>query len=204
MDMKTRDILIIRDLLERWVVYRDAYLWDRFRTIWHADGKMRATWVHGPYEEFIRMTEEGVKRGLNILHILGGTAIEINGKRATSMTKTIIAQRASVDGVLCDVSNYARHQDLWENREGRWGLVSRETICDKDRIDPVDSNQKIRLDENLLNQFPQEYRHLAYLQTKVGYTVDRDVPRLSGGPSLDAVYKRAEDWLIGRQPDGLR
>lgn len=197
MDQKTQDIMIIRDLIERWVVYRDALLWDKFRTVWHEDGRMRATWFDGPYEEFIRITEEGVKHGLNILHILGGTAIEVNGKRATSMTKMIILQRAKLDGVLCDVSNYARHLDLWEKREGRWGLVNRETICDKDRVDTVDTNQKINLDENLLNQFPQEYKHLAYLQTKVGYNVDRDVPRMSGGSSLEALYKRAEAWLAG-------
>ncbi len=173
--------MIIRDLIERWAVYRDALLWDKFRTVWHEDGWMRATWFDGPFEDFIRITEEGVKHGLNILHILGGTAVEVNGNRATAMTKMIILQRADIDGVLCDVTNYARHADLWEKRADRWGLVNRETICDKDRIDPVDTNQKIELDESLLGQFPQEYKHLAYLQTKSGYTVNRDVPRLSGG-----------------------
>jgi hypothetical protein len=159
---------------------------------------MRATWFDGPYEEFMRITQQGVKHGLNILHILGGSAIEVNGERATSLTKFIILQRATVEGVLCDVSSYARHQDLWEKRQGRWGLVCRETICDKDRIDPVDNQQRINLDANILNQFPQEYKHLAYLQTQIGYTVDRDVPRLSGGSSLQALYKRAEDWLSGK------
>lgn len=195
MDKKTQDVMIIRDLIERWVVYRDALLWDKFRTIWHNDGRMRATWFNGPYEEFIRITEEGVKHGLNILHILGGSAIEVQGTRAVSMTKLIILQRATLDGILCDVSTYARHQDLWEKRHNRWGMVIRETICDKDRIDPVDHRQMINLEENILNQFPQEYRHLAYLQTKLGYTVDRDVPRLSGGSSLQALYQHAEDWL---------
>jgi hypothetical protein len=196
MNQEIQDIVVIRDLIEKWGVYRDALLWDKFRTIWHVDGRMRATWFNGPYEEFIRITEEGVKRGLNILHILGGTAIEVKGKRATSMTKVIILQRATLEGVLCDVSSYARHQDLWQKHQAKWGLVSRETICDKDRIDPVDNNQKINLDVNVLNQFPQEYRHLAYLQTKVGYNVDRDVPRLSGGPSLKSLYQRAENWLF--------
>ncbi len=33
----------IRELLENWVVWRDAGLWDRFRTVWHDDGIMMAT-----------------------------------------------------------------------------------------------------------------------------------------------------------------
>jgi hypothetical protein len=197
MDQKTMDVMQIKDLIERWAVYRDALLWDKWRTIWHKDGRMKATWTEGSYEDFITMTNEGVKHGLNILHILGGTAVEINGNRATSMTKMIILQRAVLDGVLCDVSNYARHFDLWEKREGRWGLVNRETICDKDRVDPVNTNEKVDLDQSILNQFPQEYRHLAYLQTKVGYNVDKDVPRLSGGQALAALYQRGEDWLAG-------
>jgi len=192
------EVTQIRDLIERWAVYRDALLWDKFRTIWHKNGRMKATWTEGSFEDFIRMTDEGVKHGLNILHILGGSAIEVKDDRAMSMTKMIILQRANLDGILCDVTSYARHFDLWEKLDGRWGLVSRETICDKDRIDPVDTNEKLHLDESILKLFPMEYRHLAYLQTKSGYTVDRDVPRLSGGKALDALYNRGEDWLAAR------
>jgi len=192
-----KDIAQIRDLIERWVVYRDAFLWDKFRTIWHPEGRMKATWSDSTFEAFIAKTEEGVKHGLNILHILGGSAIETNGNRAVSMTKMIILQRAEVEGVLCDVSSYARHYDLWEKRQGRWGLVSRETIADKDRIDPVDHTQQVHLDQNLLQQFPKEYRHLAYLQTKLGYAVNKDVPRLSGGKALEDLYRRGESWLAG-------
>ena len=198
MDQNTLDITLIRDQIERWAVYRDALLWDKWRTVWHKDGIMKATWTEGSYEDFIKITDEGLKHGLNIMHILGGSAIDVNGARAWAMTKMIILQRAVVEGVLVDVSNYARQFDLWEKREGRWGLVYRETICDKDRMDPVNTNEKVHLDENLLNQFPVEYKHLGYLQTKVGYNVNRDVPRLSGGPSLDALYKRAADWLASK------
>ena len=187
----------IRDLIERWAVYRDALLWEKFRTIWHDDGIMAATWTIGPYEDFIKITEEGVKHGLNIMHILGGSAIEVNGTRATAMTKFMILQRAVVDDVLCDVTCYARHYDLWDKRNDRWGLVYRETIADKDRIDPVNSNEKLDMDKAILDQFPIEYRHLAYLQTKVGYDVNKDCPRLSGGKALEALYQKGADWLRG-------
>ena len=34
----TLDRLTIRDLIENWVVWRDAGDWERFRTVWHDDG----------------------------------------------------------------------------------------------------------------------------------------------------------------------
>lgn len=195
MDINFEASLVIKDLIERWAVARDAFLWDDFRTVWHSDGRMKATWTEGSYEDFITITEEGLKHGLNILHILGGSSVKVNGSRATSMTKMMILQRADIEGVLCDVTSLARHFDLWEEREGRWGLVSRETIADKDRIDPVNSNETVLLDKALLARFPVEYQHLAYLQTKIGYEVNRDVPRLSGGAALEALYKKGRDWL---------
>ena len=191
------DVQLIRDKIEQWAVYRDALLWDKFRALWHPDGIMAATWTTGSYEDFIKITEEGVKHGLNILHMLGGSAIEVSGTRAVAMTKFLICQRADLDGVLCDVTCNARHYDLWEKREGSWGLVYRETIAEKDRIDPVDSTETIKLDKALLEQFPTEYRHLAYLQTKIGYNVNKDCPRMSGGSALDALYKKGASWLRG-------
>lgn len=198
MDQNLQDVMAIRDQIERWVVYRDAFLWDKFRTVWHPDGIMKATWTEGSFEDFIKITEEGLKHGLNIMHILGGSAIDVNGNRGHAMTKMIILQRAMLDGVLCDVSSYARQFDLWEKRDGKWGLVYRETVADKDRVDPVNSGETVHLDQELLHSFPVEYCHLAYLQTKIGYNVNKDCPRLSGGPAMEALYKKAEDWLSGK------
>jgi len=189
------DIMMIRDQIERWAVYRDSLLWDKFRAIWHPDGIMTATWTQGPFEDFISRTEEGVRHGLNILHILGGSAIEVAGSRAVAMTKILISQRAELDGVLCDVVCHARHYDLWEKKAAKWGLVYRGTIAEKDRVDPVSNTETIALDETILDQFPVEYQHLAYLQTKIGYDVNKDCPRMSGGKSLDELYQKGADWL---------
>ena len=72
----------IRDLVENWVVWRDAGDWERFRTVWHEDGRMMATWFQGPADEFIRVSSEGFDRGVRILHFLGGTSIDVEGDRA--------------------------------------------------------------------------------------------------------------------------
>ena len=192
-----RDVQKIRDLIERWVVYRDAFLWDKLRPIWTEDGMMKATWSEGTADDFIANNKKGLEKGLGvyILHTLGGSAIEVKDDRAVSMTKFLIHQRAALDGVLCDVLCNARHYDFWEKRGGKWGLVSRNTILDKDRIDPVNPGDEIRLDPEVLGQFPMEYQHLAYLQTKLGFSVDPDCPRLTGGKALDEIYARGEAWL---------
>src|ERR1700704_1044846 len=97
------DRIAIREVIENWVVWRDARDWDRFRTVWHDGGRMMATWFQGSAEEFIRVSEEGYDRGVRILHFLGGTSIDLAGSRAITQTKMTIAQRAKVEGVVCDV-----------------------------------------------------------------------------------------------------
>jgi hypothetical protein len=190
------DRLAIRELVENWALWRDARLWDRFRTVWHADGRMMATWFQGGYEEFIKVNDEGWARGVRILHFLGGSSIEVAGTRAIAQTKMTISQRAAVEGVLCDVVCTGRFYDFFEKRTGRWGLVLRQPIYEKDRLDPVDPAAKLSLDQDLLKRFPEGYRHLAYLQTRIGYKVKPDMPGIEG-PELDALYARGAKWLRG-------
>ena len=191
------DKAAIRELLENWVLWRDARLWDRFRTVWHTDGRMMATWFQGGFEDFIKVNDEGWARGVRILHFLGGSSIGVAGDRAIAQTKMTISQRAPVDGVVCDVVCTGRFYDFFERRTDRWGLVLRQPIYEKDRIDPVDPSAKLTLDQDLLNRFPEGYRHLAYLQTKVGYKVKPDMPGIDGA-ELDALYASGARWLNGK------
>ena len=195
MDDLTRDKLTIRELVENWAVWRDARLWDRFRTVWHDDGRMMATWFQGSCDEFIAVSQQGYARGVRILHFLGGSSIDVAGTRAIAQTKMTIAQRAEVEGALCDVVCTGRFYDFFEKRD-RWGLVLRQPIYEKDRLDPVDPATAPILDKDLLARFPEGYRHLAYLQTRIGYTVKRDMPGLDG-PEVEALYARGEKWLRG-------
>ena len=187
----------IRELVENWALWRDARLWDRFRTVWHADGRMMATWFQGGFEEFIKVNDEGWARGVRILHFLGGSSIEVSGNRAVAQTKMTISQRAPVEGVICDVVCTGRFYDFFEKRQDRWGLVLRQPIYEKDRLDPVDPSAKLTLDQELLKRFPEGYRHLAYLQTRIGYKVKPDMPGIDGS-ELDALYARGKAWLAGK------
>jgi len=198
MKSDVQDKLAIRELIENWAVWRDAGDWERFATVWHDDGVMMATWFQGSYEEFIKANQDGYKRGVRIYHFLGGSSIDIKGKRAIAQTKMSISQRAEVEGVECDVICIGRFYDFLEKRKGKWGLVWRRLTYEKDRIDPVDPTQRPKLDPKLLARFPIGYRHLAYLQTKVGYKVKEDMPGLDG-PETDALYALGAGWLKGKK-----
>jgi hypothetical protein len=191
----------IRDLVENWVLWRDAGDWARFRTVWHDDGVMMATWFQGTADEFIAVSREGFERGVRILHFLGGTSIEVVADRAIAQTKMTISQRGLVEGVECDVVCTGRFYDFLERRDGRWGIVLRQPIYEKDRADPVDPAARLELDPALLGRFPEGYRHLAYLQAQIGYPVKDDMPGLTG-PGVEALYARGAAWLSGEAPAG--
>ncbi len=105
-------------------------------------------------------------------------------------------QRAEVEGVLCDVACLGRFYDFMEKRDGRWAMVLRQPIYEKDRLDPVQPGAAPVLDPGLLAEYPEGYRYLAYLQVRVGYPVKKDMPGLSG-PELADLYRRGGAWLAG-------
>ncbi|HEX3838394.1 MAG TPA: nuclear transport factor 2 family protein [Steroidobacteraceae bacterium] len=188
------DRLLVRELVENWALYRDAGDWERFRTVWHDDGRMMATWCQADAEGFITASQQGWAKGVSILHFLGGCTVDLKGERAIAQTKMTISQRDSVDGVVVDVVCTGRFYDFIERRRGRWGMVLRQPIYEKDRMDPVDPAVQLSLDPALLGQFPEGYRHLAYLQARIGYEVKKDMPGLKG-PEVDALYARGRAWL---------
>ena len=199
MDQALLDRLAIRDLVENWAVWRDAGDWERFATVWHEEGWMSATWFQGPARDFMRVSQEGFAKGVRILHFLGGTSIDLAGERAIAQTKMTISQRAAVHDVVCDVVCTGRFYDFLEKRQdqsgiGQWGIVRRQPIYEKDRIDPVDPAASLKLDQTVLAALPEGYRHLAYMQELIGYKVKRDMPGLIG-PEVEKLYGEGREWL---------
>lgn len=191
----------IRELVANWVIYRDAGDWERFASVWHSDGWMTATWFQGPASDFIEVSRKLFNEGGNILHTLGGWTCDIAGNRAISQVKMAIHQRAPLDGVLVDVVCYGRFYDFCEKRGGRWGIVRRQPIYEKDRLDPVDPSAVLTLDPNLLARFPEGYRHLAYLQFKNGFSVKDNLPGLRGA-KVEKLYVEGQAWLEGSDQPG--
>lgn len=195
------DKLAIREVVENWVIFRDSGDWERFETVWHSDGWMTATWFQGPAKDFIEVSRKLFDQGGNILHSLRGWTCDISSTRAISQVKMTILQRAPIDGVLVDVICFGRFYDFFEIRDGRWGIVRRQPIYEKDRLDPVDPAAVLHLDSKLLSSFPEGYRHLAYLQSKNGFVIKGDLPGLRG-PAVQKLYAEGKAWLEGSDQPG--
>lgn len=193
--------LAIREVIERWVLWRDAGDWDRFATVWHSDGYMTATWFQGGFRDFIEISKKGFDAGVRILHFLGGSAIEVAGDRAVAQTKMTIGQRAIVHDVEVDVVCTGRFYDFFARRDGVWAVVRRQPIYERDRMDPVDPGARLALDAAQLARFPYGYRHLGYLQTELGFAVKTGLPGLTGD-AVERLYAQGSAWLGGSAAPG--
>jgi hypothetical protein len=192
----------IRETIENWTAFRDSADWERFATVWHPKGWMTATWFQGPAKDFIDVSRQGFERGVVILHTLGGTACDISGHRAIAQTRMTINQRAEVHGVLVDAVCMGRFYDFFEKLDGRWLVVRRQPIYERDRLDPVDPSAVLKLDPERLARYPEGYRHLAYLQSIVGYPVKQGLPGVRGA-AVEQLYAEGKAWLAGSPEPGV-
>ena len=185
----------IRDVIESWVIWRDSGDWENFRTCWHEGAIMNATWFQGDAGQFIDNAAKAFATSKSVsVHFLGGTSIALKGARAIAQTKMMITSRDSLDGVDLDVVCVGRFYDFFEKRGGRWAIVERQPIYEKDRLDPLDPAKMPKFDPEVYNSIPMGYRHLGYIQVKRGLPVKRDMPGLRG-PEVEALYARGKAWL---------
>lgn len=198
--VRSDDVAVIRAIIEGWAIWRDTADWARLLEAWHPGGVMSSTWFQGTAEEFVRRCKIGWDAGAVAHHVLGNASIDIIEDRAVAQTRLLLCVRGLVDGVLCDCTCTGRFYDLFEKRDGRWGLVVRQPIYEKDRLDSVDPAALLKLDAVLLGRFPEGYRHLAYMQVKGGQTVFEQLPGLRG-PAVERVYAMGKDWLAGLDPN---
>ena len=190
------DRLAIRDLLENWVVWRDAGDWVRFASVWHDDGRMVATWFRAGAADFIAGCRNAFDAGIVGLHALGGTSIDLSGSRAVAHTKMQIVQRGEIDEIEVDVTCIGRFVDALEKRDGRWGMVLRQPVYELDRMTPVNPARVPVLEDALLQAYPRGYRYLGYLQAKMGFDVSKTLPG-TRGPEIEALNARMKRWLDG-------
>jgi len=191
------DRLAIRELVDDWMMWRDARMWDKIPPLFHEGGTMMTTWGgHSTPKEFAVAAQAGFDHGDRMLHSNGGTTVVVAGDRGISQTKLRIMQRGVLEGVLCDVTCIGRDYDFVERREGRWGFILRQPIYERDFVVPVDPSQTVHLDPDRVARFPEGYARLAYLQESLSYRIIPTMP-VHTGLEVEALYTQGEVWLKG-------
>lgn len=197
LDSGALDRLAVREQVENWSIHRDNRDWDRFREIWHEDGVMMTTWGgKATFGQFVAAATRGFEAGDRMLHSVGGVNVEIASDRAIARSKLRIMQRGPVEGVRCDVTCIGINFDFFERRGGRWGLVLRQPVYERDYLVPVDPAATVELNPEIMARRPDGYQRLAYLQEGLGYEIKPDMPT-EVGPERAALAVAGEAWLDG-------
>jgi hypothetical protein len=198
------DRLAIRELVENWSLFRDNRDWQRWFTVWHDGGVMMTTWGgKATPQQFAEAASKGFERGDRMLHSAGGVTVEISGDRAIAQSKLRIMQRGPVHGVMCDVTCIGLNYDFFERRDGRWGLVLRQPVYERDYLVPTTPGETVDLDPEVMAKRPDGYQRLAYLQEGLGYTIKPDMPT-EVGPEREALVEQGAAWLRGEALDWPR
>jgi hypothetical protein len=186
--------LAIHDVVQSWALYRDTGDWDGLKSTVHPDAHMTATWFDGSFTDFILAVQDSWRKGSSSQHFLGGTISSIQGHKAIAQTRMSIMVRGQLQGLDVDITCTGRFYDRVEKRDGHWRILKRNVIYEKDRMDLVDPSATLKLDTLRLNQFPEGYQHLAYLQSSHGANVSTELAT-SRGAALEKLILEGQTWL---------
>jgi hypothetical protein len=100
--------------------------------------------------------------------------------------------------VLADMTSFARFLDRLERRGGRWAIVERAAVYERDRLDPVEPSEAF--DELFaatdLSIYPQPYRYMAARLVAAGRAL-APVVHYDGAAHTAQLCARYEAWLGG-------
>ncbi|MDQ6680341.1 MAG: nuclear transport factor 2 family protein [Pseudomonadota bacterium] len=184
----------IARLLRDWGLWRDTARWEELRQSFAPNARMKTTWFDGTAEDFVDASMRASATGAQVLHAMGPSTIHIRADRAIAETRVTLLLRDQLDGVEIDVTCYGRFIDLLVKRSGRWALLTRTPIYEKDCLVPSRPGRAPQLDESALAKYPSGYRHLAYLQSRRGATVQMDIPAHNSDQQRQ-LYQASWAWL---------
>ena len=84
-------------------------------------------------------------------------------------------------------------------RSGRWAILERTAVYERDRLDPVEPSDAFGqlLNGTDLSVYPEAYRYMAVRLVAAGRAL-APVVYSDGSPDTAQLYTRYEAWLAGR------
>jgi hypothetical protein len=200
-DQSALDQHNIAQLLYRWAHARDYEDWDSLAACFHDDATIHIGWISGPARDYIARSREHASDrspGTHAKHIVTGPLIEVAGDRATSVCHATLHVRRPVGGAEADIESFMRFFDFLERRDGRWAIVKRTGVYEKDRLTAVDPRGfPAGFWEGIdLSQFPPAKRFLCFAQVKNGSKPNVNFISVNS-PEEKALYEDGRRWLSG-------
>ena len=151
------------------------------------------------FREFVDRCRQAFDAGQRSKHHIFPSVVRVAGVRALAETNIVILVRQKINGVLADMTSYARFLDRLERRDGRWVILERTAIYERDRLDPVEPSEAFDklFKASDLSVYPEAYRYMAARLTAAGRALAPVVYR-DGSPHTAQLYARYDCWLAGK------
>jgi hypothetical protein len=186
------------ELIQSWGLYRDQGRWPQLLATFTPDGQIAVSWFSGAFPEFVERCRKAFEAGQRSKHQIFPALVRIAGERALAETNVVILVRQKIEGVLVDMTSWARFLDRLERRGGGWAIAERTAIYERDRLDPVEPSEAFErlFKASDLTVYPEAYRYMAARLAAAGRALAPVVYR-DGSPHTDQLYRRYEQWLAG-------
>ena len=197
--MDVADKYACAELIQSWGFYRDQGKWPELTATFAPDGEIAVSWFSGSFREFVDRCRQAFDAGQRSKHHIFASVVRVAGVRALAETNIVILVRQKINGVLADMTSYARFLDRLERRDGRWVILERTAIYERDRLDPVEPSEAFDklFKASDLSVYPEAYRYMAARLTAVGRALAPVVYR-DGSPHTEQLYARYDGWLAGK------
>ena len=197
--MELNDKYECAELIQAWGLYRDQGKWPDLLATFVPDGQIAISWFSGSFAGFVDRCRKSFDAGQRSKHHIFPSVVRVAGERAVAETNIVIHVRQKIDGVLVDMTSHARFLDRMERRDGRWAIVERTAIYERDRLDPVEPSEAFGklFTATDLSVYPEAYRYMAARLVAAGRELAPVVYR-DGLPDTDKLYARYNAWLAGK------
>jgi hypothetical protein len=186
------------DLVRRERFARDQRRFDVMRDCFHDDAYVRTSWYDGRGgEAYVEATRKWMSSAGNSKHWVFPAFAQFAGDRATVESPATIFNRAKVGDVEVDFHVFCRFFSRAVRVAGGWKLLSFEVLFERDIMRPVDHEESLQIDRDLLATLRPSYRSLAYIQLSRGVKVNPDLLGDDRPEELSAFHAGEERWLAG-------
>lgn len=200
--LPAEDVLAISQLVLSERESRDMGWWTRMSDCFHADARIRLSWIDGTAAEFVQGSIEMARRGMKAKHRVGPPVVRVRGDRAVASLAATIDIPGVVGGVDVHLSSHARFLYRVERRDGRWRIAFFDALYVRDELAPAIPGQALAVPPEALSGFRSSYRMLSYLLSLTGYAPNQDLPGDDRPETVAAITSQAYGWA-GIEPDAV-